>query len=166
MSITRTAWTDDDGTGTTGTVINNAAKTQLYDQIDALLANIQTPSFVAGDYTGSGSMTVTVDAGDVLVLKYQVTNKLMTIWFELTTFSIGGTPSTAVRRAIPGGFTALSRARELIHVVDNGTNKTGVAFVNTSSTFIEFYVDLTLTTSWAASTNNSGAFGKLTFPIN
>lgn len=34
MSITRTAWTDDDGSGTTGTIINNAEKTTLYDQID------------------------------------------------------------------------------------------------------------------------------------
>lgn len=36
MAITRTAWTDDDGSGTTGTVINNAEKTALYDQIDAM----------------------------------------------------------------------------------------------------------------------------------
>jgi hypothetical protein len=34
MAITRTAWTDDDGTGTTGTVLNNAAKTTLYNEID------------------------------------------------------------------------------------------------------------------------------------
>lgn len=38
VTITRTAWTDDDGSGTTGTVINNAVKTSLYDQIDAALA--------------------------------------------------------------------------------------------------------------------------------
>lgn len=35
MAITRTAWVDDDGTGTSGTVINNAVKTELYNQIDA-----------------------------------------------------------------------------------------------------------------------------------
>lgn len=38
MAITRTAWTDDDGTGTTGTIINNAEKTLLYNQIDASAA--------------------------------------------------------------------------------------------------------------------------------
>lgn len=38
ITITRTAWTDDDGTGTVGSVINNAEKTGLYDQIDAALA--------------------------------------------------------------------------------------------------------------------------------
>lgn len=39
MPIQRTAWIDDDGTGTTGTIINNAEKTKLYDQIDAALLN-------------------------------------------------------------------------------------------------------------------------------
>lgn len=37
-TITRTAWTDDDGSGTTGTLINNAEKTTLYGQIDAVVA--------------------------------------------------------------------------------------------------------------------------------
>lgn len=47
MAITRTAFVDDDGTGTTGTVINNAVKTELYDQIDAadaLKANLASPT--------------------------------------------------------------------------------------------------------------------------
>lgn len=35
MPITRTAWIDDDGSATTGTVINNAEKTALYNQVDA-----------------------------------------------------------------------------------------------------------------------------------
>jgi hypothetical protein len=35
MAITRTAITDDSGSGTDGTVLNNAWKTELYDQIDA-----------------------------------------------------------------------------------------------------------------------------------
>jgi len=37
MLITRTAWTDDDGSGTTGTILNNAEKTALYVQIDAAI---------------------------------------------------------------------------------------------------------------------------------
>ena len=35
MAITRTPIIDDNGTGTTGTIINNAWKTELYNQIDA-----------------------------------------------------------------------------------------------------------------------------------
>jgi len=37
MSITRTPIIDDDGSGTTGTVIDNAWKTEFYNQIDAAL---------------------------------------------------------------------------------------------------------------------------------
>ena len=40
VTITRTPWQDDDGTGTTGTVINNAEKTALYNQIDQALAQL------------------------------------------------------------------------------------------------------------------------------
>jgi hypothetical protein len=40
VTITRTPWIDDDGTGTTGTVINNAVKTGLYNEIDAALAKL------------------------------------------------------------------------------------------------------------------------------
>ncbi len=36
--ITRTAGTDDDGSGTTGTVVNAAWKAEIYDQIDADIA--------------------------------------------------------------------------------------------------------------------------------
>ena len=42
MPITRTAWTDDDGTGTTGTPLNNAEKTLLYNQIDASCAFVNS----------------------------------------------------------------------------------------------------------------------------
>jgi hypothetical protein len=55
MAITRTAWTDDDGSGTSGTVINNAVKTELYNQIDAALtaavAAIRTADLLFTDAT-------------------------------------------------------------------------------------------------------------------
>jgi hypothetical protein len=41
-TIPRTPWIDDDGSGTTGTVLNNAIKTELYDQIDVALLNVGT----------------------------------------------------------------------------------------------------------------------------
>jgi hypothetical protein len=37
MAITRTPMIDDDGSGTTGTIINNAWKQELYNQIDAFV---------------------------------------------------------------------------------------------------------------------------------
>lgn len=46
MPITRTPIVDDDGTGTTGTVINNAWKQEFYDQIDALAVSVGDSAFV------------------------------------------------------------------------------------------------------------------------
>jgi len=57
MPITRTAWIDDDGSGTTGTVINNAEKTLLYNQIDEALAA------VGGVSSGTWLPTLTGDGG-------------------------------------------------------------------------------------------------------
>jgi len=55
MAITRTAMVDDDGSGTTGTIINNAWKTEFYNQIDGVLG---TAPFLDGPWTptdGSGA---------------------------------------------------------------------------------------------------------------
>src|SRR6185295_13841834 len=62
MAIVRTPWVDDDGSGTTGTVINNAEKTLLYNQIDAELAKIP---YVPG---GAFPIPVRLPAGNILPL--------------------------------------------------------------------------------------------------
>ncbi len=58
--ITRTPWIDDDGTGTTGTVLNNAMKTGLYNEIDTALAKVAQ---LAGgnSFTGNQGITGTVN---------------------------------------------------------------------------------------------------------
>ena len=53
MAITRTSQVDDDGSGTTGTIWNNAWKQELYDQIDATTASA-TSSFSFVDASGAG----------------------------------------------------------------------------------------------------------------
>ncbi len=52
--IDRTAWTDDDGSGTVGTVINNAAKQEIYDEIDDVVATLYS---VTGGGTGVSTLT-------------------------------------------------------------------------------------------------------------
>jgi len=56
VTITRTAWIDDDGTGTSGTVINNAEKTTIYNQIDAALAQLAQ---LSGGNTFTGNQSIT-----------------------------------------------------------------------------------------------------------
>jgi hypothetical protein len=55
MAITRTPIVDDDGTGTTGTVLDNTWKQELYNQIDASTAAIAPVVSLVGH--GSGSDT-------------------------------------------------------------------------------------------------------------
>jgi hypothetical protein len=55
VTITRTPWIDDDGTGTTGTVINNAVKTSIYDEIDGALSKVAQ---VSGGNSFVGVQTV------------------------------------------------------------------------------------------------------------
>lgn len=60
MAITRTAITDDSGSGTDGTIFNNAWKTELYDQIDALITALLAGSVSFGAALNvAGALTVT-----------------------------------------------------------------------------------------------------------
>jgi len=52
MPIARTPMVDDDGSGKTGTIINNAWKTEFYGQIDALVGPVVP--FAVTDSSGAG----------------------------------------------------------------------------------------------------------------
>ena len=70
-TITRTAWVDDDGSGQTGTVINNAEKTTLYNQIDALFTGAFS---LVGPLTVTGFGTHTISAAGTGANRLQVRN--------------------------------------------------------------------------------------------
>jgi hypothetical protein len=55
VTIVRTNWIDDDGSGTTGTVLNNAVKTDLYNQIDGALAKVAQ---LAGGNAFTGNQSI------------------------------------------------------------------------------------------------------------
>lgn len=68
--IVRTALTDDDGTGTTGTVLNNSWQTGLYAAIDAAIQTVKTltdGATVALD-ASQGSVFRLAAAGDRTIL--------------------------------------------------------------------------------------------------
>jgi hypothetical protein len=84
VTITRTNWIDDDGSGTTGTVINNAVKTDLYNQIDIALAKVAQ---LAGGNTFTGNQTLT---GVVWInLTSDIFAGQLTIGRDLQRFTIG-----------------------------------------------------------------------------
>lgn len=94
MAITRTAMVDDDGTGTTGTVLNNAWKQQFYDQIDAADAAFAaaglwtTVAHNAANFTANTG-TWTVSSSTV---KYSLIGKTCTVTLTLSNTTIAGSP--------------------------------------------------------------------------
>ena len=61
MPITRTAMVDDDGSGLTGTILNNAWKQELYGQIDGALLLPQPAPFRLGTTSITHAFTGTVN---------------------------------------------------------------------------------------------------------
>ena len=76
MPITRTAIIDDDGSGKTGTVIDNAWKQELYNQIDAIEGGGAPTAWTV--YSTVGVPLTTNGA------KYLIQGKLVHIWVHVT----------------------------------------------------------------------------------
>jgi hypothetical protein len=72
MPITRTAIIDDDGSGTSGTVIDNAWKQEFYNQIDALAAPawqvVTLASGISSETTGAALAHVLVTSRMIRVV--------------------------------------------------------------------------------------------------
>jgi len=110
MPITRTAMIDDDGSGTTGTIINNAWKQEFYGQIDALVGNILPWTPV--DASGAG-LTFSVATA-----RYVKVNNLVALTLNMTypatangaAAVIGGLPFAATG-GVSGLYTTYGIAR-------------------------------------------------------
>lgn len=63
------------------------------------------PTYAAGDYTANGTMTWTVDSGDVTTYRYTLIGKTLFLNFVIATTDVGGAVNTELRIAVPGGFT-------------------------------------------------------------
>ena len=87
MAITRTPIIDDDGTGTTGTVIDNAWKTELYNQIDGVVGGVWTA--YTPTWSNSGTTQPAIGNGTVTG-SYVVVGK--TVHFEA--ILVAGTTTT------------------------------------------------------------------------
>ncbi len=67
MAIPRTAWTDDSGAGTDGTILNNAEKVLLYDQMDDEFVHANERIFTETNGAGVYTASVTLPAGATLI---------------------------------------------------------------------------------------------------
>jgi hypothetical protein len=110
MPITRSVWTDDDGTGTTGTVLNNSELQKIYGNIDALVGTWQNEPFSGSHFGAVAPMVWTLDPSAVLRNRYVIIGKTLFWALHISWYSGGnvlaGTPSPTLRMTLPGGVSA------------------------------------------------------------
>ena len=155
MAITRTPMIDDDGSGTTGTVINAAWKTELYNQIDAALlaaapAIVDVPFSAANFTTPDAGCTWTVTAGQVTYF-YTLNNKLVTVSLQIAGSVITGTP-IFLHVALPVGALARAAGVPMTYYSAAATG-TGFARLDLGASNVKILRDVA-GTNWPA----SGAF--------
>jgi hypothetical protein len=125
-----------------------------------------TPTFDAGDFTASGSMTWTVEAGDVAVYRYKMLSAdTMVLQWSISTTTVGGTPSYALRIKIPNGKTAAGVQDVLSYGSDNGTTMVNLVEVSNGVTYIEIFTTVAAA-NWSASTNTTFVRGQIILKVS
>jgi hypothetical protein len=119
MPITRTPMIDDDGSGTTGTIINNAWKQEFYNQIDATVGGVwQAVPFNAANFYGSSPMVWTVGSAAVLHNRCALSGKTLFWSMYLSWFSgsnvLSGSPSQSINLTIPLGLSIQTNQVQII----------------------------------------------------
>lgn len=71
-----------------------------------------TPTYAGGNFTGNGSMTWTVDSGDITLFRYRLSGRTLHVAFKIDTATIGGTVNTflQISNAAYGGFAPFTTA--------------------------------------------------------
>jgi len=119
--------------------------------------------YAAGDYTGGGGMTWTVDAADMKTFCYLLQGKSLTVVTYLDTTSVsGGAGQLFV--AIPAGFVATRLFQGLTVGFDNGVGTPTYNRVG-SVNFTQIEVGRGDATAWAAAVNNTYIRTHFTFPV-
>lgn len=147
------AWVDDDGTWTTGSILDNALHQVDKTQLEAWVTGWTAITFDAANFTGNSGGLWTVASGDVNINRYRMVGKTLHWQFSVSTTTVE-TANTQLRVAIPGGFffTSFWSVCRLAYVSDNGTVREGYARPIDTQILAIFRSD---GGTWTASTNNT-----------
>lgn len=83
-----------------------------------------TRTFDAGNFTGSASMTWTVDSGDVSVDAYRLDGSVLAYSFNITSTDVGGTTNNTLQITLPNGYTIAAQAVNTLGYRDAGASQT------------------------------------------
>ncbi len=122
-------------------------------------------TYAAGNFTASGSMTWTVDAGDQSVFQYHLNGNILTVFFAIVTSSIGGTPANSLLITIPAGhLPAFFSLNAGTYLTSTGVAEVGYTFVIGADSHI--YIQRLTNTAYAAVTNTQEVEGTVVFPVS
>ena len=142
------------GTGTA--TFQYDAATQRWRMITHDQGDYITVPF-AGNYTGNGSMTWTVDPSDQIYVKYEQMGRTLICKASVINSTVGGTASNGLRVAAPAGITFSGNDSFGFAVVSEDgfvTQNVGQAIARIASNTIESRKDTAA--NWALTTNLTG----------
>lgn len=154
--------TDDDGTGTTGTILDQALFNSVRDYIGTSWTSVP---FSAGNFTADSSMTWTVAIGDVTTYAYIEIGKTMHISIVVSSTSVGGVVSQELRVAVPNSRTIPKTSWGSYILSNNGTYETGAWTAAAGAAYIVFRRG-PVGANWTASTDNTSVLATVTIEIN
>jgi hypothetical protein len=154
---------DDDGSGTTGTVLNNAWKQQLYDQIDAALppATVIPPwNTVPWDAVNfwASSGIWTVESADQINISYMmITPATMFLSVDIRGTSIS-IATQFLHMRVPGGKLIRGNTASGFAMKNNVTSYAGFAFGGGGNSVMYYCLTAGLGV-WQPGTNDSSVIG-------
>ncbi len=140
------------------------ATTQRWRVTEHMQGDVIQTTYSSGNFTGSGSMVWSVDMADQVTYTYCLTGKLLTVFLQIDSTTVGGTPSTALQVVIPGGFVAAWGQYTPCQVIDNGTGALGVAQVAATGTTIYVYRS-PAAPNWTANANDTSIRVTMTIAV-
>lgn len=141
--------------------VNASANGYSIESYGALVTPWTTPAFSSGDFTGSGSMTWTVGAGNVTTFQYRIVGKTMTVIFSILGTTVAGTPSTTLRIKVPASASCPKTTVAYALVNDNGTSTAGYCQANGTLIAIGHLP----ASNFLASSGATEVYGQITFEI-
>lgn len=152
--------TDDDGSGTTGTILDNAFFGSVRDYIGGAWTSV---AHSAGNFT-SNAGSWTVASGDQSYFAYVEIGKTMIVSVVLVTTEVSGLP-TQLRITVPNGRTISGTHAGMFPALNNSAAVTGMWQAGAGLTYIALLRDLAGTATWDNASNTTAMRFTATFQI-